>query len=274
MIRAYNTLAFLLSAISAISQNMDLSMGKVTYFDLEMKDYKKDTSASAVVLNELGQAFISDQQNEGLIFEHYLKIKILKRRGFGQSNFEIRLHKGVKNQETMEFVVASTYNLEKGLKKEIKMDAKNIFRQDDRKYSSSVKFTLPDIREGSVIEVKYKINSPFIFNFRSWEFQSDIPKVHSEYWALIPANYIYNIALKGYYKLTKNESSLVEDCFQPGGGAKANCALLKYGMDDVPAFQNEQYMTAESNFISAIHFELSEIRYFDAITVCRLNFFR
>jgi hypothetical protein len=114
-----------------------------------------------------------------------------------------------------------------------------------------------------VLEVKYVLNSPFYFNFRPWEFQSDIPKVHSEYLALIPANYIYNISLKGYLSIKENVSAVVKDCFSPGGGRMADCSSMKFAMDDIPSFIDEEYMTAKVNFLSRLNFELSEVRRFD-----------
>jgi hypothetical protein len=113
-----------------------------------------------------------------------------------------------------------------------------------------------------VVEVRYYLESPFRFNFKSWAFQSDIPKIQTEYWARIPANYLYNITLRGFYKLHKNESEVVKDCFMPGS-YKADCSLYKYAMQHVPAFVEEDYMTAKSNFLSSLNFELSEIHYFD-----------
>lgn len=256
------TSVFLFVSFLSLSQGDDLTFGKVLWADMDMKVYPRDTSAVAVVLNEIGSAYISHNSDGGLIFQRYLKIKILKRQGFDLANFQVLLHKQDNVKENLISVVASTYNLEDGRIKEIKMDRKSVFTENRSKFTDLVKFTLPDIREGSVIEVLYKLNSPFIFSFRSWEFQSDIPKIHSEYLALIPGNYLYNITLRGFRSLSKNESSIVKDCFVIGSG-KAECSLTKYAMDNIPAFIEEDRMTARSNFESAIHFELSEIRYFD-----------
>ena len=126
-----------------------------------------------------------------------------------------------------------------------------------------MKFAIPNVRVGSVIEISYELESPFIFNFRNWEFQSDIPKIKSEYWATIPGNYLYNISLRGYLKLTKNENILIKDCFTPGGGGTADCSRYKWEIDNVPAFVEEDYMTEKSNFVSMINFELSEVDYID-----------
>ena len=85
------TLTLSLVSWACFSQG-DLPFGKVTWVDLDLKTYPKDTSASAVVLNEIGSAYISSADNN-LVFERYLKIKILKRRGFDQANFSVALHK-------------------------------------------------------------------------------------------------------------------------------------------------------------------------------------
>jgi hypothetical protein len=254
---------FLLISLVALSQGKELPFGKVVYADLEMKSYPKDTSANAVVLNEIGSAYISHGEHEGLIFQRYLKIKIIRRQGFDQANFWIPLYRQDNRKEKLLSVVASTYNLVNGSMKELKMDMNSVFTENLNKYADLVKFTLPDIREGSVLEVKYVLNSPFYFNFRPWEFQSDIPKVHSEYLALIPANYIYNISLRGYLSIKENVSTVVKDCFSPGGGRMADCSSMKFAMDDIPSFSDEEYMTAKVNFLSQINFELSEVKRFD-----------
>src|SRR5258706_5732312 len=91
------------------SQSVELPFNKVTFAELDMKSYLRDTSASAVVLNEIGSVHISDEHE--LIFEHYLKIKILKRRGFDRGNFTIPLHKQENKKERLLLLIASTYNL-------------------------------------------------------------------------------------------------------------------------------------------------------------------
>jgi hypothetical protein len=69
---------------------------------------------------------------------------------------------------------------------------------------------------------------------------------------------LYNVSLRGFFKLSKQESELVRLCF-----LTADCSRLKYGMKNIPAFYEEEFMTAKENFLSAISFELSQINYFD-----------
>lgn len=221
----------------------------------------KDTSANALVLHEFGESRISDGDFQ-LNHQYYAKIKIFNQKGFDQATVVIPVHKQDSRKEQISGIVATTYNWENGGVQETKFDPRQVFTENKNKYYDLVKFTLPNVRQGSVIEIQYTFRSPFVFNFKPWEFQSDIPKLHSEYHARIPANYIYNITLKGFYKLTENKSELIKDCFNPEGSGIADCSLLKFVIKDLPAFKEEEYMIAKSNYLSGISFELSEIRYF------------
>lgn len=255
--------ALILTCAVVYSQDGGFPYGKVTYRELDIKSYEKDTAAYAVVLDEFGEAYIDNGGDHNLIFEYHVKIKILKQKGVDLANIEIPLRKSEGRQEKIIKVEASSFTYENGSMRETPLDSKKVYTENVSKYWDVKKFAIPNVRVGSVIEYKYVLESPYIFNFRSWEFQTDYPKIHSEYWARIPANYKYNISLRGFYKLTKEEAEIVDDCFTPGGGNKADCGLYKWAINDVPAFVEEDYMTARSNFLSAINFELSELEFFD-----------
>lgn len=254
---------FLYPLFASAQMEHGFKPGQISFDELVMKTYAKDSTANAVVLQEFGETWIDNGGDHNLRHYYHVKIKIFNSKGFDKANFTIPLYRNGSTRETVTQIEASTFNLENNKVTETKLDAKKIFTENKTKYLDLVKFTLPNIKEGSVVEVRYQFESPSRFNFKSWEFQSDIPKVLSEYWARIPANYLYNITLRGFHKLDKHDSELVKDCFTPGGGYKADCSLNKYTMQDVPAFVEEDYMTAKSNFISSINFELSEIHFFD-----------
>ncbi len=247
----------LFAGINAFAQNFEF--GKYSNQELDMKTYSKDSSANAVVLREFGTAQISNRDNTPLVFEYHTKIKILNSKGFAHGDVIIRLHKQDSREETVEDIVGVTFSKdENGVARSYPLDPTKIYHENKSKYTNQVRFAMPDLKDGCIIEYKYTLVSPFIFNFRNWDFQSDIPKVYSEYIAHIPAVYNYNIVLRGGRKLTKNKADLERECFTPGGGLKADCSMLTYGMADVPAFVEEKYMTAPSNFISAMYFELSD----------------
>lgn len=260
-------LSLLLTTLStAFAQEYGFPYGKPLITELTMTTYEKDTSASAVVLNEFGNAYINSE-NFQLVFVYHVKIKILKKEGLSKADISIPLGKSsTGKREEVKDIKASTFNIENNQIVETVLDTRKIFTENVNKFWDVRKFALPNVRVGSVIEIVYTLESPFIDNFRKWEFQADIPKVQSEYWALIPGIYVYNIALKGFLKLSKNESKIVSQCITMGSGysptTSADCAQYKFAMKNIPAFIEEDYLTTKSNYLAAVNFELSEVRHF------------
>jgi Domain of Unknown Function with PDB structure (DUF3857)/Transglutaminase-like superfamily len=255
---------FLLTVTQLIfAQENGFPYGQISFDQLAAKGYLRDSSANAVILREFGEAYVSSESEKGLIFEHHYLIKILKTEGLGEANITIPLRKvDAKNQRILS-IKASSYNIDNGKIQETQANTKNIFTEHTNKYQDVKKLTIPNVRVGTIIEVQYVLDDPFFYyNFHTWEFQSHLPKVSSEYWATIPGTFIYNITWRGFLKFSKNEQSLIKDCYAPGS-QKADCGRYKFAMETIPAFKEEGYMTAKSNFIAAVYFELSELRYFD-----------
>lgn len=246
----------------SLAQNNGFPYGQITIKQFNQPVLPRDSSAKALVIKEFGEAHINDDNK--LIFEHHYIIKILKQSGVDEANIEIPIYKSGGRSERLVSVNAASYNIENGVIVPLVINSKDVFTENRTQYFDFKKFTIPNVRLGSIIEVFYSIESPFfVGNFKQWNFQSHLPKVESEYWATIPGNYNYNMSIKGFLKLQKNENALVRDCFNLGGGAKSDCARYKFGMKNIPAFIEEDYMTASSNFISSINFELLEIKHFN-----------
>lgn len=240
----------------------NFSYGAITYDDYEFDRKKLDSNANAIVLREFGNAYIQIDDATGrpeLFFEHHVKIKIYNKEGFKEANIVIPLYKDDNQEELIDELKASTFNYTDGKLVESVMDRKAIFSENRSKYTRLTKFTLPNLKEGSVIEYSYRLKSFRLFNFKTWEFQTDIPKLHSEYVALIPGIYNYNVTLRGFQKLTDQKAELSKECMR-FSGVPIDCSKITYLMKNVPAFIEEDNMTAPSNFKSAIYFELSDVQ--------------
>jgi hypothetical protein len=231
--------------------------------ELDLTRYPADTTAAAVVLDEFGEAYVDNGGDNNILLEYHVKIKVLKKDGLSEANFSIPLYKNGDRMQRIKLVQGHTASLENGQLKETELNPREVITEKYSEHFDRVVFTLPDVRVGSVFEVKYILESPFFWNFWPWKFQSHLPKRQSVFWARIPANYNYNLSIKGYLKFAKQESELVKNCFTPGGGNIADCSLLKFTMTNIPAFVEEEYMTAKDNFLSALHFELTDIKAFD-----------
>ncbi len=250
--------ALCLLTLTSFAQNF--TFGQITYDEMDFDRKKIDSTANAVVLKEFGTTSIQKDDNTGqveLIFEYHTKIKIYNKKGFSAANIVIPMYKDENREELFSDLKASTFNYIDGNFVETVMDRKAIFLENRSKYTRLTKFTLPNLKEGSVIEYSYRLKSPRLFNFKTWEFQSDLPKVYSEYLVYIPGIYNYNVSLRGYQKLTDQKVELSKDCLR-FNGVNIDCSKITYLMKDIPAFVEEENMTAPSNFKSAIYFELSD----------------
>ena len=150
-----------------LSQKPPVKFGDVSLDELKMVRYEKDTSAAAIVLADYGESTINYIQGTGfsLNFERLRRVKILTKDGYNWGNFSIDLYRNGTTEEKVTSLKAVTYNLEKGKSVETKLNKDAIFREDVDKNHKTVKFGLPNIKEGSVIEITYVVNSPFWFNF-------------------------------------------------------------------------------------------------------------
>jgi Transglutaminase-like superfamily len=252
--------------ISASVMAQDFPYGKVDNKALQMKKYDKDTSAHAVVLQEYGSssmALTSDNELR-ITFEYHAKIKFFDNKEFdSQGTVIVPIYENGNSYEDVREIKGITfYTDDNGLVQAAELDPKKVFRVQENKHWSTLKFAMPALRSGCVIEINYKVVSPYIYNFHSWNFQTNIPKVNSEYEVHIPGFWSYNASLKGGLKLTKNKATVETKCFS-FGIAHADCSDIIYGISDVPAFIAEDYMTSEKNFKSAINFELEEETDFD-----------
>lgn len=249
----------LICAVTAKPRAQDFPFGNFKIEEMDLKSYAKDATAHALVLQEYGKTWISSGDGIPLIHERHVKIKIFDSKGFDQGNIEIPLYKGDSESfETVRDIEAITYtNNNNGQIERTLLDSKKIIRENKNKYWDVVKLAMPNLRDGCIIEYKYTIESPFRFNFKTWEFQSEIPKLYSEYEARIPAIYNYKITLRGPLKLDKNTAVADNECFNYHG-IKCGCSNMVYAMKDVPAFVEEDYMTASKNFLSAMYFELND----------------
>jgi hypothetical protein len=245
------------AVVSVFGQSTNVPAVRVSYPDLEMVAYPGDTSASAVTLAEWGYMDARNVTEGRFMLEYQSKIKILKRKGLAKADFAITLYKSGNREERWMNFEASIYNLENGSIREKKVTSGILMFDKSSKYHNTVKFALPDVRVGTVIVVKYSIESPFLFTLRPWEFQDEFPKLRSELTTQIPGLYVYHTALRGFQKLKSQESEIETDCVT-GAFGKADCVKNRYVMENIPAFDEEEYMTTKSNFLSAIYFELSE----------------
>ncbi|WP_149304103.1 DUF3857 domain-containing protein [Pareuzebyella sediminis] len=267
---SFRTIDFLFAVVLVLTNMMGYSQQKVAFGTLttaekNLSTYEQDTLAHAVVLYERGDNYFEViNRRIYLVKEYHTKIKVLDELGLDYATISIPLYKNGSSVEKIKKLQAITHV--DGT--QYRVLPSEIFTKDVSDYKSIESFTFPKATQGSILEYNYKMISPFVFNFNGWAFQSEIPKIYSEFNAKIPGNYRYNRTLTGNLKLDLNEAKIQKQCFHIAGYPKdADCEVLKYAMRGIPAFKAaKQFMLSEKNYISRLDFELSEHHRLDGVT--------
>lgn len=245
--------AFCLITVLGFGQSKkSTSMDKVTLDELKMTKYQKDTTANALVLYEHGNFYLNLKKKNKFTTDFYFRVKILKREGFNKATINIPYY----DKSELHDIEAVTYNLSKDNRIVKSSLVKDKIYIKERPYKWKEKsFTLPNIKVGSVIEYKYSITSRGS-QLNDWKYQSDIPKLKSDFSAAILGNLKYNIRIVGKLKLTRDSAYVKNGCvFIPGIGI-GSCSVIEYGMDAIPAFKEQPHMLSKDNFLSRLSFKL------------------
>ncbi|TXH28684.1 MAG: DUF3857 domain-containing protein, partial [Cyclobacteriaceae bacterium] len=239
----------------ATAQKAPIKFGEVPMEDLKMTYYDKDSSAAAVVLVDYGEAYITIMSSDvKMTIERHVRIKILRKEGLKWGDVAILLRQSGSSEERITTLKANTYNLVDGKIAITKLEKDGIFKDKYNRNFTQQKFTMPDVKEGSVIEYTYKISSDFWTYFPNWQFQRTIPTRWSEYWAMMPRSFHYEKYMQGYLTVAVNET---KDTYVDGVDVIAHHWVVK----NAPAFKEEPFMTSEEDFISRINFALAYINF-------------
>lgn len=257
-------ITLLLSYYTAYSQEYSKEFGKVSSAEIDLIEYNSDKSAEAVVLFDLGKSrFTRTDHGFDVIFERCTRIKILKESGLKWATVEIPYYIGDENAEKIYDLTAYAYNFENLQLNKVEFDTKNYYDEKINNFWRVRKFALPNVKAGTIIEYKYSIQSPYKFNFRDWEFQWEIPVIYSEYKTSMIPWYEYTWMLQGAKKFDIYETH--EDVMtsrnyggnDPFGANAVHDMVYTFGMKNVPAFSDEEFISSKNDYILKIDFQLA-----------------
>lgn len=236
------------------AQKSPIKYGDVSISDLEMTTYEADSSAVAVIISDYGKAYVSfSDVSSQLFFDKHIRIKILKSDGTRWSDGEIPLFSGnSSNDENITKFKATAYNLVNGEIEKTEIDERSLQKVKFNKFFDLKKFSIPNVKVGTVIEYSYTIQSDLLVNFPNWQFQYEIPSMHSEYWAIIPEFFIMEKYTQGYLSPSVFEATERTQSFYH---ETANHWIYK----NVPAFKPEPFMTSKKDYVTKINFALAYI---------------
>jgi Domain of Unknown Function with PDB structure (DUF3858)/Domain of Unknown Function with PDB structure (DUF3857)/Transglutaminase-like superfamily len=272
----------LLGQLVGLSQEKaPIQFGRITQQDFDLPNSKViDSNTDAVIIADIGTTSFEGNKMGWVsyIFKRQTRIKILNKKAFDLATVEIPLYSKDENSEKLKDLIASTFNIENGRVVESKLAKKELYEDKHDKNHFVKKFTLPALKEGSIIEYSYTIHSDFTFNLPEWEFQYIThPCLWSEYEVTIPSILTYVFLTQGYdtYYINKadqgNQVYHITDPPESGGAlgatpqeysVSAYTVKHRWVMKEVPALsltRMDRYISTPRNYIDKIEFQLSQI---------------
>ncbi len=272
-------LAFIVcSFYGSVAQNY--KFGKVSKKELLQQEHPKDpTSNAAILYREIHTNFdYTSDSGFYMITDVFERVKIYNKEGFDWASKEIELYQGSSGaDDEISGLKAYTYYLGNGDKiEEIKLKSDGIFEEETNKYIHKVKFTMPDLREGCVIEYKYTIKSPFINNIDEFRFQETIPVEKVDVRFASPEYFVFKTHQKGWvpYKIDKSardrtiplSNSRSQYDIYGNMTSKGGTRDLKFKedtytieLDNIPAMKEETFAGNIDNYSTGLKFELSYV---------------
>ncbi len=259
MVKFYTLVLLLFGASLLNAQNF--KFGKVSKEEVSEKVHPVDNDANAAVLYKYRLTYYN--YNSGgfqLITEFHERIKIYNKDGFDWATKKIRTYDSRSNgHERISGIKAYTYNLENEKLVEVKLDKDEIIEEKTSKYHNTTKFTMPAVKEGSVIEYEYKIYSPFLTSIDDFQLQYTIPINKLETKLSIPEYLVFgkHFNMRSPLQINLKES---RDNYNQGG-LRFGVNIYEINMDDIPALEKEPYIDYLQNYAAMVKWELQLTRF-------------
>lgn len=219
------------------------NFGEYSPGEINLKECPFDKNAGAVVL--LDEAVADHDDDYRLITHRRIRIKILHQREVDRGNIRIRFYSKDKFEYISE-IRGMTYIIENGAPVINSLDNKSIFTEKEDNIYSSIKFALPNVKQGSILEYEYTSNMEHYGGLSSWIFQNDIPTLKSCYLlTILPgAEFQYNVQIKPNYPI------IVKPLPELG--------KIYFEMNNIPGLKFEPYMDAPNDYLQKVEFQLAK----------------
>lgn len=150
---------------------------------LKRKRYDIDTAANAVVLYESGIYKMYRQPDGSLRFSKYTRriVKILTAKGMSEADMAFAFPGSGGFDGQLKQISAKTYTLEGDKINVTGFDKKAISLETAPGNYKLLKFSMPAITEGCVLDYEFEVDHYATIQFGDWSFQDKIPVIHSEF---------------------------------------------------------------------------------------------
>ncbi len=229
---------------------------------LDQSSFPVDTDAAAVVLFErtdIGMLLAGDHYYQKTIVHKI--IKILKSEALHVANVSVEFEKYTFGDDVYD-IKGTTYNLIDGKVVETPLPKDDNYKGKIVKDLNQVKFAMPEVREGSIIDYSYTINSPIYLMMPPWRVQEHYPKLVSEYSLTYPTKFEFTSILHVRPQL-KTFSTEQDAHTTPWPFAQylsrnmADRTYMFFARKNVPGKPTESFIWNVNNYLERVDFQLT-----------------
>ncbi len=274
-------IAFLLISVLFITTNIiaqNVKFGKVTKKELEEKFYPEDTVANAAVLYKNRRTFYELDADYQWVVKTVVheRIKLYNKDGFKNATKKVGLYSKGGDDELFS-IKAYTYNLKGNKIEKTKLEKSGVFKEDMSKNWKSRNFTLPNLKDGSIVEWRYTITSPYYASINDVSCQYKIPIKYLDVKIQIPEYFEFKYFPSRYYPIKVKKSQIqkgynITSKTRSSPGFSVTKTKTEYdnvkvtentyviNEMNIPALKDEPYVNNIYNYRAKVDFEISAYR--------------
>ncbi len=250
MLRVYFLTLLSFFSINLLAQRSPLKFGELDISNLTQKTSQIDSTAGAEYILDYG--IVSFDNSFEIELTRHVRIKIFNKNQFDLANIEIPFREG----DNVKKLKAASYNLVDGQMVTSALSKKEMFTENVSDGIKQKRFSMPDVREGTIIEYTYAVNYGGWRSLPSWYFQHEVPVRHSEYIVSLPEYFKYKQVMTGYVSLDHFDEYRKNGSYK---GQHINMYVKEFRANNILPFKDEPYMTSKENYISKVAFALYSV---------------
>ncbi|MEL1243663.1 DUF3857 domain-containing protein [Flavobacterium sp. DGU11] len=249
---------FLFFGLNAFAQLPTPSPPPVSLAEVAEKAHPKDSTVAAAYLYRYGKTWFELKGGYWvMVTEVYTRLKVYKKDGYSYANAQIVYYSDDRKAKGF-FSEANTYNLVNGSIEKTPLKKDGEFEEEFQEDFTIKKIAMPNVKEGSVLEYKYTIRTPYFAAFSDWYFQYPIPANDVRYDVAIPIYFVYNVYSLGFVEIDESKTSIIYN-----DKTSVNDKQYSYKAKDVKAIKDDGYVNNIENYTSVLKHELAAVRYPD-----------
>ncbi|WP_222983338.1 DUF3857 domain-containing protein [Flagellimonas meishanensis] len=257
----------------------DYKFGKVSEEEIAETKHPLEPEAEAAILYKKERVYYDYNIDKGwyITKEYHYRIKIYNKEGFNWATLQVPLYVSGGDEERISSVRGYTFNLVDGKVESEKLQKNGVFVEEVNKFRNKASITMPEVKEGSVLDIEYNVSSPLYWYLDDFLFQYDIP-VNNVYLRLdIPQYFFFKRYGKGYYPIkldeskerrsikinyrSNNEADQLLGRTHKSGSIDFDENVYEVKATNLPSLREEAFTNNINNYRTALKFELASTQF-------------